>query len=284
MNSVLLHVCAADVIQSGGRPREDDQRKSNSNSREVHMFRGSVLLVVVAVFVVKIGLSPSDAQAGIAVTKATGTVFYEPFGNSEDPQGGTRTYTPKIPGSDDLVFLNGHVSQDSVGKASGGFSIDVRTIIDSNVTFGFGGPPPDCQSTFEMTFTTDKPVRYRFVASLIDQGPMFFRAKLDDITADARYDSLGQTSGSIPNDPDQGTFGTFLDEGTLAPGAHAFSVEAFGGENKGGAGGTAGTATLVVEAIPLPPAVGPGLAMLATLASVISFGRAHRRLAVHARA
>jgi hypothetical protein len=64
----------------------------------------------------------------------------------------------------------------------------------------------------------------------------------------------------------------------LAAGGHKFSVEAFGGELKGGADGTAGTATLVVEAVPLPPAVGPGLVTLATLAGVIGIARSRRRL------
>jgi hypothetical protein len=167
-----------------------------------------------------VGLSlTASASAGIAITNATGTITYAPSAGLFE--GGTRTYTPSIPGGDKLVFLQGQVSQDSVLESNGTFAIDAKTLIDSNVA----QPAPDSSSTFEMTFTLDQPMRYHFRAELIDQGPQSFQAKLDDITGSAFYDSQGNGTGTLPFDVDTGTFGAFVNEGTLKPRARAFRRE-----------------------------------------------------------
>lgn len=227
-------------------------------------------VAVVVVVVVGIGIGVGEIRAGVAINEATGTIFYQP----NDPvfEGGTRTYTPKIPGGDKLAFLKGLVSQDSVIESSGTFAIDVHTFIDADVN----QPAPDSRAAFEMTFTTEQPLRYRFSASLAEQGPQFFQAKLDDVTASAALDAFGNGTGTMPFNPDTGMFGSFADEGTLAAGEHTLLLEAIASQGKSGARSSAGTASLVVQAIPLPPAVGPGIVMLAVLGTATAIARMRR--------
>jgi hypothetical protein len=193
------------------------------------------------------GLTASEARAGIVVTTAGGDISYG------TAPGEFSFYNPVIPGRDELVFRKGQVSQDSAFKAGGGFVINVRTLIDSDI----GADPHHCRTGFEMRFTIDQPMRYRFTASLIDQDSFEFAARLDGSIASLFRDSAGNPVSSIPLDPDTGKYGTFVEEGILALGSgdtkddeHGFFVEAIGDEFKGAAARAAGTATLELQPIP----------------------------------
>jgi hypothetical protein len=233
------------------------------------MYRHALLAMLLASS--SLLLIVSEARAGIVVTDATGAIFYE----SQTPvfEGGTETYTPQIPGSDQLRFLEGEVGQTSSRDGSGRLTVRARTLIDSNVG---SGSAPDCRASFEMTFTSDLPLQYRFTASLLDQGPLGFVAKVDDITGSAFYDAFGNGTGSLPFDENTGQFGEFVSEGTLPAGSHTFSLDAVGAQGRSVGLSTAGTATLEVVAIPLPPAAWSALTTLGAIGAAAA-ARVRRR-------
>lgn len=209
---------------------------------------------------------PGTAAAGIEVTNANGRIEFGASGGLGEPN--ARDFTATVPGSETVNYNGdvggvGQVTYDVSRTTGGGLAADLTATARSTSTVG--GPPVDGKSTFTLEFTSDRPLQYRYTAHLLEQGPTAFQAQLDGIQATARYDSLGETSGTIPAN-EAGEFGEFVREGTLPAGAHRFTIESIAFEGKAGGRSTSGAAEIRVTPVPLPPGAWTGLGVLGALA------------------
>jgi hypothetical protein len=127
---------------------------------------------------------------------------------------------------------------------------------------------------FGLAFTLDRPLHYAF--HITPAGASHFAANLDSINEFLDIDVFGNATGSLIEEgsPTEKTL-----EGTLPAGSHGVSIalDAVNGRDTNG-GSAEGSFTLALtdagggnggdgggNAIPLPPGLWTGLAMLATL-------------------
>jgi hypothetical protein len=209
---------------------------------------------------------PGVAAAGIvAVNSAKGSIVFDFTPPTDPPTPTSHTFDATIPGSDTVNFTeaftggNGSVSYNFPTTNAQTLSGSAETAINTN------GEAPDATSSFDLRFTSDVPVHYRFTAT-VPFSPQSFRANLDGIVADAHFDSLGNGSGSIPFDEQTLTFGEFVREGTLPAGDHQFALLSTAFAGKTGGGDSAGNATVQISAVPLPPAAWSALSVMAGVA------------------
>jgi hypothetical protein len=209
---------------------------------------------------------PGVAAAGIAVTSATGSIAIDITPPTQPPTPNSKMFDATIPGSDTVDFTesftggNGNVSYNFPTATANALSGSASTAINT------AGTAPDGTSGFDLRFTSDVPVHYRLTAT-VPFSPQSFRANLDGVVADAHFDSLGNATGSIPFDESTGNFGEFVREGTLPAGDHQFALLSTAHAGKTGGGNSAGSATLEVTAVPLPPAAWTALSVMAGAAA-----------------
>ena len=209
--------------------------------------------------------APRAAVAGIAVTRADGSISIDFIPPTEPPGSNSRQFTATIPGADTIEFTEsfsgsgGLVRYDVAQPNAKTLRADLEARIDTS------GRAPNGESRFDLDFNSDRPLRFRFTAHP-DGGPQFFGATLDNISADARISvTLGEPSGTIPLD-ENGNFGQFVREGTLPAGSHHFSIDSIAVDSRSGGGFSAGFASLDVAVVPLPPAAWAGLGLMAAIA------------------
>jgi hypothetical protein len=255
--SVLFRVaCESDCYRK--------ELKMNGFQLSNRAVRAQGLAAIAALISITLAIGSRPARAGIAVTKASGSISVDINVPTEPPTPNRRDFTATVPGSDVIDFTEsfsggtGRVAYDVKQPNSRVLKADVEARISTT------GIAEDGLSQFFIEFTSNRPLHFRFAAKPVDFGPQFFEAKLDDIVANARISALGDVSGTIPFD-EGGVFGEFVREGTLPAGSHRFSIDSAATSSRSGGGGSAGVASFEVNAVPLPPAVWSAVIVLGTL-------------------
>lgn len=145
----------------------------------------------------------------------------------------------------------------------------------------------DTESSFAVTFTTDREMYYRFFAG---PQPYAFSARFNGLVADAYYNPRGEHLSDVyrgslvrinplTERPDGFEARTF--EGVLPRGTHSLTVESSGGVDRetvlDGGGDVRLTLESATRAIPLPPAAVPGALALAALGVTCACASKRRR-------
>ena len=210
-------------------------------------------------------LFAASSALATPITSVSGTseIWFEPRSTGDEsrgifPVGFPEIGTVEFLGNDEGPHGVGRVSYTLAGTDAGGsFDVDLSTRHDSAAT-GAGW------SRFSISFTTDRPLRYRFTAGGIGSE---FGVALDDYSATGFIDVFGDISGDWPGpvDPNDGVqygFDAISRQGVLAPGVHLLSGDAGAGTSRDGGGDANLSFRLVLTPVPEPAAL-PGVAWLA---------------------